>query len=263
MRFVHRCLDSSSQRYMVLFQKDCVIESESLVGPAARLHCIFFQRPQAWRRFPRIPNPCFSPCQLLHEAPRQRGNSAKMRKKIQRGSLAGKNCAGISLDLHDLRAGFDKRPIVVRAGDPDLWIQCTEDLFGDRQPRANKCLSCEDVGPSRRARWYHGRGRRVARPEIFLERSAHQVIYIVRIPIHSAFENYESLSSCDSRSCSFRSSRRCSASVTSSSLIIFSGARFRNVSFPSCPSFEAMAFCKPSISFFSRTFSAAGFTVSE
>src|SRR6267143_2713789 len=263
MRFVQRCLDASGQRDMILFQKYRVIESEAVVGAAARLHGVFFQRPQTRRRFPRIPNAGSRACQLFHEAPRQRGDSAKMRQKIQRGSFAGKDRAGISPDLYDLLSGIYKRPIVVRAGDPDLRIKCPKDLFSDRQSRANECLPGEDVSPRRCSRRYRRRGRRVSRADIFLQRAPYKASNVVRIPIHKTPKNYESFSICDRRSCNLRSSMRCSASVASSPLMIFSGARLRNVLSPSCRSFDAMAFCKPSISFFSRIFSAATSTVSE
>src|SRR5882762_3586254 len=263
MRLVHRFLDSAGQRDMILFQKYRVIQSEAVVGAAARLHRIFFQCPQTRCRFPGIPNPRSRPCQLFHETPCQRRDSAKMRQKIQRGSLAGEDCTGISLDLHDFRARFDKRPIVVRAGNSDLRIQRAEDLFGYRQSRANECLPGEDVSTRRRARWYHRRGRSVSRTDILFQRAAHKVSNVTRIPIHRAPRNYEAPSSCDNRSCDLRSSMRCSASVASSPLMIFSGARLRNVSSPSCLSLEAMAFCRPSISFLSRVFSLATSTVSE
>src|SRR6266480_2326166 len=263
MRLVHRFLDSAGQRDMILFQKYRVIQSEAVVGAAARLHRIFFQCPQTRCCFPGIPNPRSRPCQLFHETPRQRRDSTKMRQKIQRGSLAGEDGTGISPDLHDFRARFDKRPIVVRAGNSDLRIQRAEDLFGYRQSRANKGLPGEDVSTRRRARWYHRRGRSVSRTDILFQRALQKVSNVVRIPIHKTPKNYESFSSCDRRSCNLRSSMRCSASVASSPLMIFSGARLRNVSSPSCLSFDSMALCIPSISFFKRVFSTAISTLSE
>src|SRR6267143_5909094 len=186
-----------------------------------------------------------------------------MRQKIQRGSLASEDGAGVSLDLHDFRARFDKRPIVMRPDHSNLRIQRAEDLFGYRQSRANECLPGEDVSTRRRARWYHRRGSRVSGADILFQRAAHKVSNVTRIPIHRAPRNYEAPSSCDNRSCNLRSSMRCSPSIPSSPLMIFSGARLRNVSSPSCLSFDAMAFCKPSVSFFSLIFSAAASTVSE
>ena len=70
-----------------------------------------------------------------------------MRKEIQRGSFARKDRAGISFDLHDLRARFYKRPVVVRKGNLDLRIQSPEHFFGNRQTCANECLSGEDLSP--------------------------------------------------------------------------------------------------------------------
>src|SRR5882762_1160011 len=186
-----------------------------------------------------------------------------MRQKIQRGSLASEDGAGVSLDLHDFRARYDKRPIVMRPDHSNLRIQRAEDLFGYRQSRANECLPGEDVSTRRRARWYHRRGSRVSCADILFQRAAHKVSNVTRIPIHRAPRNYEAPSSCDNRSCDLRSSMRCSASVASSPLMICSGARLRNVSSPSCLSLEAMAFCRPSISFLSRVFSVATSTVSE
>ena len=49
---------------------------------------------------------------------------------------------------------------------------------------------------------------------------------------------------CPNRSTIFCNSIRCSASVASNPRIIFSGARLRNVSFPSWHSFDEIAFCK-------------------
>src|SRR2546430_556702 len=262
MRFVQRCLDSSGQRHVILFQKDCVIESEPVVGAPARLHCIFFQCSQTRRRFPGIPNTGSRARQLFDETPRQRGDSAKMRQKIQRGSFTGEDRAGISLDLHDLRTRFHKRPVVVRAGDPDLRIQCMEDHFGNRQSGANECLPGENMSSCRCSRWYHRGGSRISRADIFLQCTPYQVSDIARIPVHKTPKNYESFSSCDRRSFSFCSSMRCSASVASSPLMIISGARLRKISFPSCFSFEIMAFWSPSISFFNRAISACRLTTS-
>src|SRR5258708_18509035 len=61
----------------------------------------------------------------------------------------------------------------------------------------------------------------------------------------------------------FPNSTLCPASTSSISRIIFSSARLRNVSLPNCFSFEAIAFCNPSISFFNRANSAATSTVSS
>src|SRR5229473_2113775 len=263
MRFVQRFLDSAGQRYVILFQEYRVIESEAVVCAATSLHCVFFQRPQTRRRFSRVPNPCSRPCQLFHEAPRQRGDSAKMRQKIQRGSLAGKDRAGISFDSHDLRARFHKRSIVVWEGDPDFRIQRAENLFGNRQSRANKCLPGENVSACRCSWRYSRLGRRVSRADILLQRAPYKASNVVRTPIHKDPKNCQSYSSCDRRSCNLRSSMRCSESVASSPLMIISGARLRKSSFPSCFSFEIMAFWSPSISLFNRTISAWGFTISE
>src|SRR5229473_45485 len=99
-----------------------VIESEPVVRSTACLHRVFLQRPQTWRGFSGIPNPRLRSRQLSHEAPRQRGNSAKMRQKIQCGPFAAEDRAGIPLDLQNLGAGLHKRTIVVRKNDSDLWI---------------------------------------------------------------------------------------------------------------------------------------------
>src|SRR5207245_653177 len=159
MRFVQRRLDSPGQRDVILFQQNCIIEPETMVAAATRLHCILFQRPQSRSRFPRIPDARLRAHQLFHKAPRQRGNSAKMSEKIQHRSLAREDRPGVSLDLHDLRARFYKRSVIVREGDAYFRIQRAEDLLGEWQTRANERLSGEDFSPRRRPCRHHCRGR--------------------------------------------------------------------------------------------------------
>ena len=184
MRFVQRFFHTAGQRDVILFQQNCIVESEAVVGAAARLHCIFFERSQTRCRFPGIPNTGSRARQLFHEAPCQRGDAAKMCQKIQRGPLAGKDGAGIPVHPHDLRARFYKRPIVVRTGDADLRIQLTEDLFGNRKSRANQGLPGENMSPHRYSRWYRRRGSRVSRADIFVQRTPYKVSDVGRIPIH-------------------------------------------------------------------------------
>src|SRR5207247_7485213 len=169
MRFVQRRLDSPGQRDVILFQQNCIIEPETMVAAATRLHCILFQRPQSRSRFPRIPDARLRARQLFHKAPRQRGNSAKMSAKIQLRSLAREDRPGVSLDLHDLRARFYKRSVIVREGDAYFRIQRAEDLLGEWQTRANERLSGEDFSPRRRPWRYHCRGRGVPGADIFFQ----------------------------------------------------------------------------------------------
>src|SRR5258708_722494 len=186
-----------------------------------------------------------------------------MGQEIQCRSLTGKNRARISLDLRDLRAGFHKRPIVVGKRDYHLRIKRAKNSFGNRQSGANERLPRENVSAGRRSQRNHCLRRRVSRAHILFQRTPYNVSNVFGIPVHKAPKNYASPSSCDSRSCNLRSSILCSASVASNPLMIVSGARLRNISSPSCLSFDATAFCKPAISFFSRVFSATTSTLSE
>src|SRR6266852_4970065 len=186
-----------------------------------------------------------------------------MRQKIQRRSLTGKNCPGISGDVHELGSWFHKRPIVVRASYVDFRIQCSENLFGNRQACTNQRLPGKNVSPYCSPWRYRRQGRGIAGSHVLRQRAPDKIADVFGIPIHERTNRYVDFASCANRSRNFSNSMRCADRVASSPLIIFSGARLRNVSSLSCFSLDPMAFCKPSDSFFSRTFSAAGSTVSE
>ena len=83
--------DATRSSYMILLNQKHIVQSETMVEPAAALHGIFFQDAPAGRGFARVENFSFGSGNGIDEFSRQRRDAGKALEKIQRDALAGEN----------------------------------------------------------------------------------------------------------------------------------------------------------------------------
>src|ERR1044071_7202941 len=80
--------DPASERDVVVFDEHAVVKSEAMVAPAARKHRVLFQHTQTRRRLARINDLRMSAFDRSDVFTRQRGDTRKTLKQIERDTLA-------------------------------------------------------------------------------------------------------------------------------------------------------------------------------
>src|SRR5215469_18245448 len=113
---------------MIFLEQNRVVEAETVIHSAAHFHCVFFQYAQTGCGFSRVANTGLGRRELFHESPRERGDSTKMREKIEGGSLASQNRGGISPHLHQSYARLHKGSVGMQAHHFHVWVQRAKDI---------------------------------------------------------------------------------------------------------------------------------------
>src|SRR5439155_13780152 len=114
---------------VIALNENTIIQSVTMVHPAAEQDGVFFQHAQTWHRLACIGDSRVCSFDRLNELSRDGRNAGKMLKQVQRNAFAGEQYISKTARARDDFARFDLFAVRCKCFELLLWIECGKDFL--------------------------------------------------------------------------------------------------------------------------------------
>src|SRR6185295_5150550 len=168
-RELNRALHSARKRDVIVLYQHAVIQTESMIEPAADSHRIFLKKPEPGSGLASVGDARSSSLNASDECASQRCDAGQPLHDIERSALAGQKRRRRAFYFRELVTGRDIVAVVNARFEADRIIERAEDRFGDFESAKDKILFGEEPSSRSQPTAHDALRGYVAAPQIFLQ----------------------------------------------------------------------------------------------